>query len=219
MNIFRGIGDLMHLASFIIIFLKIRGNMNCRGISLKTQELYALTFVCRYLDLAWNFLSMYNWIMKVIFISASMSIVYLIRYHPMIRQSYQKDLDKFQYEWLVAFCAILAMIFIEFYSISEYLWTFSIYLEAVAIIPQLIVVHYQQEHHGFIDNITSDYVFTLGGYRAMYLLNWVYRYFTEPGYRNWIVWISGFVQTAIFGDFLYYYVKCRMQNKPVALPI
>jgi len=35
------------------------------GISLKTQFLYALVFVCRYLDLFWNFASMYNWVMKV----------------------------------------------------------------------------------------------------------------------------------------------------------
>lgn len=35
------------------------------GISLKTQFLYALVFLCRYVDLFWNFASMYNWIMKV----------------------------------------------------------------------------------------------------------------------------------------------------------
>ena len=23
-------------------------------------------------------------------------------------------------------------------------------------------------------------------YRALYLLNWIYRYFHEPGYRHWI---------------------------------
>ena len=31
------------------------------GISLKTQFLYALVFVCRYVDLFTNFASMYNW--------------------------------------------------------------------------------------------------------------------------------------------------------------
>lgn len=37
----------------------------CAGISLKTQFLYALVFLCRYVDLFWNFASMYNWTMKV----------------------------------------------------------------------------------------------------------------------------------------------------------
>lgn len=35
--------------------------LSAAGISLKTQFLYALVFVCRYLDLFWNFSSMYNW--------------------------------------------------------------------------------------------------------------------------------------------------------------
>lgn len=34
----------------------------------------------------------------------------------------------------------------------------------------------------------------------MYLLNWIYRYFHEPGYRHWIVWVSGTVQTIFYLD-------------------
>lgn len=32
-------------------------------------------------------------------------------------------------------------------------------------------------------------------YRGFYIINWVYRFFTEPHYRQWLVWISGVVQT------------------------
>lgn len=35
-------------------------------------------------------------------------------------------------------------------------------------------------------------------YRGLYIINWVYRYFTEPHYRQWLVWISGVVQTALY---------------------
>lgn len=35
------------------------------GISLKTQILYVIVFCTRYMDLLWNFASMYNWCMKV----------------------------------------------------------------------------------------------------------------------------------------------------------
>ena len=35
------------------------------GISLKTQVLYVIVFCTRYIDLLWNFASMYNWCMKV----------------------------------------------------------------------------------------------------------------------------------------------------------
>ena len=41
---------------------------------------------------------------------------------------------------------------------GQVLWTFSIYLEAVAIIPQLVLLQRTQN----IDNLTGNYVFLLG---------------------------------------------------------
>lgn len=55
----------------------------------------------------------------------------------------------------------------------QVMWAFSIFLEAVAIVPQLFMV----SKTGEAENITSHYLFALGSYRAMYLLNWIYRYF------------------------------------------
>lgn len=40
----------------------------------------------------------------------------------------------------------------------QVLWTFSIYLEAVAIMPQLVLLQRTQN----IDNLTGNYVFLLG---------------------------------------------------------
>jgi ER lumen protein retaining receptor len=36
-------------------------------------------------------------------------------------------------------------------------------------------------------------------YRGLYMINWLYRYLTETHYRQWIVWISGGIQTALYG--------------------
>ena len=47
----------------------------------------------------------------------------------------------------------------------------SIYLEAIAIVPQLIVLQRFRE----VDNLDGHYIFLLGSYRALYILNWVYR--------------------------------------------
>ena len=43
-------------------------------------------------------------------------------------------------------------------SALQILWTFSIYLEAVAILPQLVLLQRTQN----IDNLTGNYVFLLG---------------------------------------------------------
>ena len=58
------------------------------------------------------------------------------------------------------------------------LWTFSIYLESVAIMPQLFMI----TKTGEAETITSHYLFALGIYRALYILNWLYRYFAEDFY-------------------------------------
>lgn len=53
----------------------------------------------------------------------------------------------------------------------EILWAFSIYLEAVGILPQLFML----QRTGEAENITTHYLFALGAYRALYIPNWVYR--------------------------------------------
>ena len=53
----------------------------------------------------------------------------------------------------------------------EVLWAFSEYLEAIAIMPQLIMT----QRHGGVENITSWYIATLGAYRGLYICNWVFR--------------------------------------------
>jgi len=220
MNIFTFLGDILHLFSILILLLKIYTTKSCKGISLKTQALYMLVFLCRYVDLFWNFESMYNWVMKVIFISTSSAIVYLMTLHEPIRDTYDRKQDSLFLPFLLAPTAALSLLTTASYHPAELLWTFSIWLEAVAIVPQLFVVHAMaKEQNGFVDALTSDYVFTLGGYRAMYLVNWVYRYFTESGYSNWISWIAGVVQTVIYCDFFYYYAIAKFTGQKMSLPI
>ena len=98
----------------------------------------------------------------------------------------------------------------------QWLWAFSIYLEAVAIIPQLFLLQKQGE----CENITSHYVAMLGMYRFFYLLNWIYRYFHEYHYSQIIVWVCGVVQTALYMDFFanYFSQKKKGLNTAVKLP-
>ena len=89
----------------------------------------------------------------------------------------------------------------------QILWTFSIYLESVAIMPQLYMV----SKTGEAESITSHYLFALGSYRALYLVNWVYRYYLE-GYYDLIAVVAGCVQTILYCDFFYLYITKGMIN-------
>lgn len=63
----------------------------------------------------------------------------------------------------------------------EILWAFSIYLEAVAILPQLFML----QRTGEAETITTHYLFALGAYRALYVPNWIYRLVAVFGAVEW----------------------------------
>lgn len=89
------------------------------GISLKTQELYALVFLTRYLDLFTDYVSLYNSVMKVVFIASSLAIVWCMRRHPLVRKSYHKDLDTFRHQYVVLACFVLALLLHEIFTFQE----------------------------------------------------------------------------------------------------
>lgn len=64
----------------LILIQKIHKTRSCRGISFKTQALYLGVFATRYVDLLTGpYYSLYNTIMKLIFLASSAWIVYLMR--------------------------------------------------------------------------------------------------------------------------------------------
>ncbi|KDD73875.1 ER lumen protein retaining receptor [Helicosporidium sp. ATCC 50920] len=152
--------------------------------------------------------------MKLIFLATAASIVYLMRADRVVSATYDKAQDTFRVIFLLGPCAALALLLHHRFTPLEILWTFSIYLEAVAILPQLVLMQRTQN----IDNLTGSYVALLGSYRALYILNWIYRFATEPRYRQWLVWASGLVQTGLYADFFYYYFLCWKNNKTLSLP-
>jgi len=211
MNIFRLLGDLSHLLAILILLLKIWKTRSCAGISGKSQILFLVVFVTRYLDLATNFVSLYNTSMKVFFIASAAATVYLM--YVKFRATYDGNNDSFRLELLVAPVAVLALVFNTEFTVVEVLWTFSIYLESVAILPQLFMV----SKTGEAETITSHYLFALGSYRALYILNWMYRYHFESTYDP-IAIVAGIVQTVLYCDFFYLYITKVMKGKTLVLP-
>nr|CAG8650055.1 14655_t:CDS:2 [Entrophospora candida] len=211
MNVFRLLADLMHLASIFIILLNIQKTRSCSGISFKTQLLYAIVFITRYLDLFTTWISLYNTLMKIFFIATSIYILYLMKYK--FRATYDPSLDTFRIEFLLGPSLILALLLNYCFIFLEILWTFSIYLESVAILPQLFML----SRTGEAETITTHYLFALGAYRALYLLNWLWR-FQYEGYTDWIVWIAGAIQTALYSDFFYIYYKNVLHGKKFEIP-
>jgi len=211
MNIFRLVGDLSHLAAILVLLLKIWKTRSCAGISGRAQILFALVFLTRYLDLFTSFISVYNTTMKVFFLASSIGTVYLM--FVKFKATYDHNHDTFRIEFLVGPCVLLALLLNHEFSVMEVLWTLSIYLESVAILPQLFMV----SKTGEAESITSHYLFALGSYRALYIVNWIYRYYVE-GFYDIIAIVAGCVQTILYCDFFYLYITKVIKGKKLQLP-
>jgi hypothetical protein len=80
------------------------------------------------------------------------------------------------------------------------MWTFSIILESVCVLPQLLLLR-QTNVPTVLD---SFYLVTLGTYRFFYILNWLVLLFSD-GKFDATSFIFGVVQTALYVDFAWVY--------------
>lgn len=212
MNIFRFLGDLSHLASIFILLHKIQTSRSCRGISFKTQMLYLVVFLTRYVDLLTGpYISLYNTVMKLFFIGSTAYTLYLMKVK--FRPTQDASLDTFRLDYLLVPVVIAALLFNYAYTLFELTWSFSIWLESVAILPQLFML----QRTGEAETITTHYLAALGLYRGLYIPNWMYRYFTE-GTFDPIAVVAGLIQTAIYADFGYIYVTKVLRGQKFELP-
>ncbi|KAL8952653.1 MAG: hypothetical protein Q9222_001459 [Ikaeria aurantiellina] len=214
MNLFRILADLCHLASILILLQKMKSSSSCSGISFKSQALYLMVYVTRYLDIFWTLTSgsLWNTTFKILFLASQSYVIYLMLndYKP----THDPNIDTFKVQYLLGGSAVLAVLFPYRYQFSEILWACSIWLESVAILPQLFML----QRTGEAETITTHYLFALGLYRALYIPNWLYRYFSE-GYVDQIPWIAGTIQTILYSDFFWIYYTKVLQGKKFNLPV
>merc|ERR1719162_1624176 len=131
----------MHLVSIMLLIFKLQRTKNCSGVSCRMQEIYSMVFCFRYLDLLWSYVSLYNSVMKITFITTTIYLVYLMRFKAPTCQTYERSSDSFPYElYLLGPCFVLGLLITESYSPVDVLWSTSIWLESVSIVPQLILM-------------------------------------------------------------------------------
>jgi ER lumen protein retaining receptor len=190
------------------------------GVSRKAQKLFLLVFLSRYLDLFTSFYSSYNSAMKIFFVVSTAAILYGLHYVEPAKSTYSVSQDRFVY-WhalvpagTVAFLVHsfgtgtveisgggMEMHFSGHIHVIELLWTFSICLEPMAMLPQLAIFHRNR-------NLNTELriaIGCMGVYRFLYILNWVYRAHTEPRYRHHVlVYTAGVLQALFYSDFFYH---------------
>lgn len=113
-----------------------------------------------------------------------------------LRYTLRRDEDVSRRSFVLVPCAVFGLIWcfgrsnIHFGAL-EYFWTFSIMLEPVAMIPQLLIVHRKRCN---LDKGIQFYCLFQFLSRFFYILNWIYRSWTEPHFfYPFIYYIGGFV--------------------------
>jgi ER lumen protein retaining receptor len=153
------------------------------------------------------------------------------------KPTHDPNQDTFKVEYLLAGSAVMGILFPPQYTPAEMLWAFSLWLESVAILPQLFML----QRTGSAETITTHYLFAMGAYRALYIPNWIWRYvwmmselrkmrgdwvtnkqrryFMEQGHFDTIPVIAGVIQTVLYTDFFYIYWTKVMQGQKFNLPV
>ncbi|EAT42549.1 AAEL005926-PB [Aedes aegypti] len=212
-NVFRDLGDFLHLFAIILLLVKFIRTKSCANISGKTQILHAIVFMMRYLDVfetsygSYSCCYYYITSMKVAYVLLSLLTVYMI-YGP-YKKTYDRENDTVYNDFLIVPCIVLATFLSSICSPIEFLWTFSVFLEAVAIVPQLDLLC----KIDYVDNYTTAYLIPLGMYRVLYILNWGYRYHYEGYYDQNSVY-SGFLMAVVFAlVFVRLYILKRREHR------
>ena len=196
-NIFRYIADYLHLFGVLCIIATLMKNQSCQGLSFRSQVLYLIIFVSRYLDLLDHTQATYLVFFKLFFIGSSASIVVqMYRW----RQTLEMHKDTCSVLAIIIGCFIVSLFTRSGRTLLETLWTFSEWLEAFGMVPQY-VFSYRDPHSK--DTGVKSFILCVGGYRLFYALNWMYkRVMMGSSYHDTVSWLGGTIEILFFADYV-----------------
>jgi len=233
-------GAMSRMFGFAILNVKTFKSQRATGISIKTLQLYCLVFFFRltsiirhegYLpyDKSGDWLYHFIEIMALIFTASA-----LWGCMGPFKQTYQQDMDKFgEMSGMppglgavflavpVLVVAILIHPNLNSDFLSDVAWTYAMYLESVALVPQLYM--FQKQASGVVELLTAHFVAALGFGRLLEFAFWVYSYHelaTAAGSKlpGYLALFSQFMQLVLMLDFFWYYYMAVKNATPLVLP-
>eukprot|EP00591_Stephanopyxis_turris_P010128 CAMPEP_0195513398 /NCGR_PEP_ID=MMETSP0794_2-20130614/5054_1 /TAXON_ID=515487 /ORGANISM="Stephanopyxis turris, Strain CCMP 815" /LENGTH=344 /DNA_ID=CAMNT_0040641395 /DNA_START=42 /DNA_END=1076 /DNA_ORIENTATION=- len=221
---------------FAVLNLKIWATKSVAGISVKTLHMYCLVFFCSGLSIWVDEGYMPNdevggftyQMVEAISLFLALSAIYACTVQ--FRTTYQHDCDRFGEQnvpsgfgtlYLVIPSFILALIFHperNDHFITDVAYAFSMYLEAVALLPQLYM--FQKHVKQAVELLTAHFVFALGFGRAVEFFFWFQCYHlleNENGSHmvGYLSLFSQLMQIALMLDFFYYYYLSLKDGTPM----
>lgn len=232
-------GAMARMFGFGILNLKTFKSQRATGVSIKTLQLYCLVFFFRltsiirhegYLpyDKSGDWLYHFIEVMSLIFTAAALWACMMPYKH-----TYQVDLDRFGELHVppgygavylagpILLLAILVHPNLNADFVSDTAWTYAMYLESAALVPQLFM--FQKQASGVVELLTAHFVAALGFGRVMEFFFWIYSYHelaNSAGSRlpGYLALFAQFVQLVLMLDFFWYYYLAVKNATPLVLP-
>lgn len=209
---FRFLGDALAIASRSALVRKIHSTNSISGLSLKTQILYLVVYVLRYLDFfssirVFKPLSFYNSAMKLVYIGFQCYLISL--FYGRLKFSYSKKYDTFNIPIFLAVSFVLSIffkddtkgIFYDFFGyVREFAYACSLILESLAILPQLVV----SQDSGECEKLTAVHITLLGLYRLSYLIFFGFKMATKWKFDTLLI-VTSLLQSILYIDFFRVY--------------
>jgi ER lumen protein retaining receptor len=127
-----------------------------------------VVFLTRYVNLLQEWQQRHIAVMKVLFICFTGYTIYLMIYRKPFCLSYDRESDSLWHYYIYLAALLLAILIHKSFNPIDFLWSFSVWLEALAILPQLYMIYKLKD----IENITAHYILFLGLYRICYIFHW-----------------------------------------------
>jgi len=185
-------GAMSRMFGFGILNVKTWKSQRATGVSMKTLQLYCIVFFVRltsivrhegYLpyDKSGDWLYHFIEIMSLIFCASALYAVMVP-----FKDTYQHDCDRFgEVNVPEGFGAVYVAVPVLILAIilhpnlnsdffSDVAWTYAMYLESFAMIPQLYM--FQKQANGVVELLTAHFVAALGFGRMLEFVFWIYSY-------------------------------------------
>lgn len=234
--------SFMRCFGFGLLNFKMWTSQTAKGVSVKSLQLYVFVFVARLASILRHqgylpFDKTGDWFYHAVEIVSLLSVcVATFGVFFPLSKTYEEKYDKFGNLhipnsagalYLIIPCALLAL-FVHPHLNREYLadvcWTFSMYLESCAMLPQIYMFQKQStDEKGIVEVLIGHTVFMLGFARLFELFFWIGSFkeladasgSASPGY---VVLLSQIIHLIIMGDFFYYYFMSLSKGVPMELP-
>jgi len=226
--------EAVHIFGILILLKKVAQEKSCEGLSLQSQQLTAGYLGLRLVSSA-AFEGNHHTFLDALTLASTLGVVAVMR--GSLRRTYDPKLDmdaSAALKYVLAPCVVLGLFvnpgvvervpdFLRpFAALLNVMWASSVFLEAVSVVPQLVMIKNVSSKLGYLErNSTAHYVFSLGIARFLGCASWILQpntlafVFSQLGsFKLWGVasLLSELIQTFVLADFCYYYIRSMAEG-------